>query len=123
MINHGVPKEVIERMTNSAEEFFKLSQEEKKAYSQLPNNVQGYGQVFVLSEDQKLDWGDMFYIITRPIHQRNTRFWPTYPTCFRYIINTHDIIFCKSFSYIDWSVRPKLCLFSKRGRSKIEENI
>ncbi|KAM7493978.1 hypothetical protein LguiB_028587 [Lonicera macranthoides] len=58
LINHGA-KEAIEKMKGVTEEFFKLPLEEKKEYAQLPNNIEGYGQAFVLSEDQKLDWGDI----------------------------------------------------------------
>ncbi|PIA32654.1 hypothetical protein AQUCO_04400085v1 [Aquilegia coerulea] len=49
-------------------QFFRLSLEEKKAYSQLPNNIEGYGQAFVVSEEQKLDWGDMLFIMSLPVH-------------------------------------------------------
>ncbi|KAJ4800238.1 2-oxoglutarate (2OG) and Fe(II)-dependent oxygenase superfamily protein [Rhynchospora pubera] len=45
--------------------------------------LQGYGQAFVLSEEQKLDWSDMFYITTRPVALRNMKFWPTSPSTFR----------------------------------------
>uniref|UniRef100_A0A0D3HGJ8 Uncharacterized protein n=1 Tax=Oryza barthii TaxID=65489 RepID=A0A0D3HGJ8_9ORYZ len=49
----------------------------KKAYSQLPNDQEGYGQAFVLSEDQKLDWADMLYLQVHPSESRNLKFWPT----------------------------------------------
>ncbi|XVF51920.1 hypothetical protein PTKIN_Ptkin04bG0223100 [Pterospermum kingtungense] len=32
---------------------------------------------------QKLDWGDMLFLIPRPVPQRNMRFWPTTPSPFR----------------------------------------
>ncbi|KAG7955756.1 hypothetical protein I3843_11G088000 [Carya illinoinensis] len=83
LINHGVPEELIEQMKTDTEDFFKLPLEEKKAYAQLPNNIEGYGQAFVVSEDQKLDWGDMLFILPQPIPQRNLRFWPSIPTSFR----------------------------------------
>jgi len=28
--------------------------------------MEGFGQLFVVSEDQKLDWNDMFYMTTLP---------------------------------------------------------
>ncbi|KAF2322115.1 hypothetical protein GH714_006849 [Hevea brasiliensis] len=59
LINHGVPAEVIENMKMEMKEFFKLPLEEKMSCAQLPNDIQGYGQAFVVSEEQKLDWGDM----------------------------------------------------------------
>lgn len=83
LINHRVPEEVIEKMKTDTQEFFKLPLEEKKVYAQLPNNIEGYGQAFVVSEDQKLDWSDMLFLLPQPVHQINMRFWPTIPTSFR----------------------------------------
>lgn len=83
LINHGVPEEVIEKMKIDTEEFFKLPLEKKKAYAQQQNSVEGYGQAFVVSEEQKLDWADMLFLSARPVSMRKMRFWPTYPTSFR----------------------------------------
>ena len=65
------------------EDFFKLLLQQKTAYAQLPNDVEGYGQIFVVSEDQKIDWGDMLFLRALPVSQRNMRFWPMTPTSFR----------------------------------------
>lgn len=83
LINHGVPEELIEKMKADIVEFFNLPYEEKKAFAQLPNSLEGYGQIFVKSEDQKLDWGDMMTLGTHPSSQRKMRFWPTHPPTFR----------------------------------------
>ncbi|KAJ6806339.1 S-norcoclaurine synthase 1-like [Iris pallida] len=83
LVNHGVEAEVIEKMKLDIAEFFKLPLEEKEAYAQLPDGYEGYGQIFVKSEEQKLDWGDMITIFTRPHSTRNMRFWPTHPPTFR----------------------------------------
>lgn len=83
LVNHGVPDEVIDKMRADIIEFFKQPLEQKKAYSQLPNGLEGYGQAFVTSEDQKLDWGDMFFLIVRPVASRDMRFWPNNPPTFR----------------------------------------
>lgn len=83
LINHGVPKEVVEKMKIDTHEFFQLPLEKKKTYAQLPNSIEGYGQAFVQSEEQKLDWGDMLFLLGQPVSARNMRFWPTHPTSFR----------------------------------------
>lgn len=49
-----------------------------------PNSLEGYGQAFVVSEDQKLDWGDMLFLLPLPVSQRNMRFWPNNPASFRF---------------------------------------
>ena len=83
MINHGVSEAVIEKMNIDIQEFFKLPLEEKMAYAQLPNTIEGYGQAFVVSEDQKLDWGDMLFLLSQPDSIRNIKLWPTNPASFR----------------------------------------
>ncbi|CAL9208102.1 unnamed protein product [Musa hybrid cultivar] len=54
LINHGVPDQAMEKMKADIVEFFKLPLEEKKAFAQLPNSLEGYGQSFVVSDDQEL---------------------------------------------------------------------
>jgi len=83
LINHGVPDQVMENMKADIVEFFKLPLEEKKAFAQLPNSLEGYGQAFVVSDDQELDWADMLYLITRPLQSRNIDLWPAQPLTFR----------------------------------------
>ena len=83
LINHGVSDEVIDKMKIDTQGFFELPLEEKTAYAQLPNNIEGYGQAFVVSEEQKLDWGDMLFLLPQPVSSRNLRFWPNHPSSFR----------------------------------------
>lgn len=90
LINHGVCDELIEQMRTVTEEFFKLPLEEKMVYAQLPDNLEGYGQAFVLSEDQKLDWGDMLFLSVRPIPMRKMRFWPIQPATFRETVEKYS---------------------------------
>jgi hypothetical protein len=61
------------------QEFFKLSIEEKKKYWQEPGDLEGFGQAFVVSEEQKLDWGDMFYMVTLPTYLRKPDLFPKLP--------------------------------------------
>ena len=81
-MNHGI-LEGMEEMKKATEEFFKQPLEEKMKYAQIPGIIEGYGQAFVVSEDQKLDWGDMLFLVPLPVDQRNMRFWPQNPTSFR----------------------------------------
>ena len=82
MINHGVAEEVIEKMKADLQEFFKLPLKEKNAYAKLPNGVEGYGQHFVVSQDQKLDWADILFLQCLPASERKMRFWPQEPISF-----------------------------------------
>ncbi|KAB2017923.1 hypothetical protein ERO13_D08G179500v2 [Gossypium hirsutum] len=91
LINHGVGDEVIDKMKIDVQEFFELPLNEKLACAQLPNNIEGYGQAFVVSEDQKLDWGDMLFLLPRPVPLRNMRFWPTIPPSFRETLDKYSM--------------------------------
>ncbi|CAI9095465.1 OLC1v1031420C1 [Oldenlandia corymbosa var. corymbosa] len=98
LINHGATAE-IEKMKMDAQEFFHLPLDEKLVYAQLPDNLEGYGQIFVTSEDQKLDWADMLFIFPIPVSARNMRFWPQNPASFRssleeYSLKLHNTCMC-----------------------------
>ncbi|KAG5023884.1 hypothetical protein JHK85_020226 [Glycine max] len=65
----------------SAGGFFMLPLEEKQKYALVPGTFQGYGQALVFSEDQKLDWCNMFGLsIETP---RLPHLWPQSPAGFR----------------------------------------
>jgi len=64
--------------------FLSLPVEEKKKLRQTPEDMQGFGQLFVVSENQKLEWADLFYTTTLPSHARNTRLFPNIPQPFRF---------------------------------------
>jgi len=94
MINHGVNTSLIENMKNGVEQFFNLPMEEKKKYWQTPNDMQGFGQLFVASDEQKLEWQDMFYINTLPLDSRHPHLIPSIPKPFRFsqLINLYMVI-------------------------------
>ena len=81
--NHGIDLSVIENIEKVAKDFFMLPLEEKQKYPMAPGTVQGYGQAFVFSENQKLDWCNMFALGVEPPCIRNPKLWPSKPTDFR----------------------------------------
>ncbi|KAI9197790.1 hypothetical protein LWI28_004601 [Acer negundo] len=74
---------LVEKLKLETEEFFKLPMEEKSKYGQQEGDVEGYGNVFVVSEDQKLHWGDKLYFITSPPHLRKPHLFANLPPSFR----------------------------------------
>ncbi|XP_066341691.1 2-oxoglutarate-dependent dioxygenase 11-like [Miscanthus floridulus] len=88
--NHGIPETVLENMRNNLEYFFRLPLDEKNKFAQLPRDLQGYGQAFVESEHQTLDWCDRLYLVTQPPHDRDMRPWPTTPVNFRGSIESYS---------------------------------
>ncbi|KAL4384365.1 hypothetical protein GQ457_15G008550 [Hibiscus cannabinus] len=101
LINHGVAAEVMEKMKIDTQEFFNLPLEEKMVCAQLPNHIEGYGQVAVVSQDQKLDWGDMLFLLPLPaVPSRNMRFWPTNPPSFRETVDKYSMELHKTMIHL-----------------------
>ncbi|KAL8460794.1 hypothetical protein ACS0TY_032340 [Phlomoides rotata] len=83
LINHGVKPSVIDTMKLEIQEFFNLPIEEKSKFCQEAGDVEGYGQAFVASHDQKLDWADLFFVVTLPTYLRKPHLIPKLPSKFR----------------------------------------
>ncbi|KAL4296935.1 hypothetical protein GQ457_12G024330 [Hibiscus cannabinus] len=83
LVNHGVSFELLEKVKMEVQRFFNLPMEEKKKLWQKPGELEGFGQGFVVSEEQKLNWGDLFYMITLPTYLRNPHLFPNLPLAFR----------------------------------------
>ncbi|XP_054815807.1 oxoglutarate-dependent flavonoid 7-O-demethylase 1-like [Prosopis cineraria] len=65
--------------------------EEKKKFWQTVDDVEGFGQAFVFSEEQKLDWADMFYIITHPPSMRKPHLFPNLPLPFKGDLEAYSV--------------------------------
>ena len=100
LINHGVLGEAIKNMKRDLQEFFKLPLEEKMACAQTANNIEGYGQAFVISEEQKLDWGDLFFMVTQPVHARKPHLFPKLPLPFRSSLFLSVFVYCGFFKVL-----------------------
>ncbi|KAJ7942781.1 2-oxoglutarate (2OG) and Fe(II)-dependent oxygenase superfamily protein [Quillaja saponaria] len=88
LVNHGVSFQLLENLKQEIENFFKLSSEEKLKYKIRPGDVEGYGTV-IRCEDQKLDWGDRFYMILNPVHRRKPYLFPELPSSFRSTLDSY----------------------------------
>ncbi|GAV82240.1 2OG-FeII_Oxy domain-containing protein/DIOX_N domain-containing protein [Cephalotus follicularis] len=79
LINHGVSSVLLEKVKVEIQELFNLPMEEKKKYWQQEGDMEGFGQAFVVSEEQRLDWADLFYMITLPTYLRKPHLFPRLP--------------------------------------------
>ncbi|KAK7407474.1 hypothetical protein VNO78_09425 [Psophocarpus tetragonolobus] len=91
LINHGVNSSVVENVKGDIQEFLNLPMEQKKQFWQTPKELEGFGQLFVVSEDQKLEWADMFFIHTLPINERNPRLFPNFPQPLRENLENYSL--------------------------------
>ncbi|KAJ4848801.1 hypothetical protein Tsubulata_037238 [Turnera subulata] len=89
LINHGVT-ESLANMRKQTVEFFDLPLSQKKRWAQKPGTLDGYGQAFVTSQEQKLDWNDMIFLRALPSHNRKLEFWPDNPEHFREALETYS---------------------------------
>lgn len=83
LTNHGISSKLMEKVKQETKDFFGLPIEEKKNFWQEPGDLQGFGQHFVMSEDQRLDWADLFYVVTLPTLLRKPSLFSKLPISFR----------------------------------------
>ncbi|KAK7309929.1 hypothetical protein RJT34_07063 [Clitoria ternatea] len=79
LVNHGMDPLLMENIKRGVKDFLHLPIEEKKQFWQTSQDVEGFGQLFVVSADQKLEWADLFFINTLPSNARNPRLFPNMP--------------------------------------------
>ncbi|TKY75436.1 SRG1 protein [Spatholobus suberectus] len=82
-INHGMASSFLDKMREISKQFFRLPKEEKQKCAREPNNIEGYGNDRIYSENQRLDWTDRVYLKVLPEEQRKFKFWPQNPNDFR----------------------------------------
>ncbi|XP_076919637.1 protein SRG1-like [Bidens hawaiensis] len=88
-INHGIESSFLEKVREIGELFFRLSADEKKECLREEDDVEGYGNDMVLSDDQVLDWTDRLYLTVLPKDQRKIQFWPQNPPHFREVLDEY----------------------------------
>ncbi|KAL8108520.1 hypothetical protein AgCh_024830 [Apium graveolens] len=59
VINHEIDEGVLEDMKTAASEFFKLTLEDKTRYPFDLLAIEGYGRLYLVTEDQTVDWSDL----------------------------------------------------------------
>ncbi|KAI3837103.1 hypothetical protein MKX03_031049 [Papaver bracteatum] len=70
VVNHGISSLVIDQLKSEVCNLFELPLEEKEKIWQEAGDMEGFGQRFVVSDEQKLDWSDSFYITAQPTKMR-----------------------------------------------------
>ncbi|KAF3442322.1 hypothetical protein FNV43_RR16238 [Rhamnella rubrinervis] len=99
LVNHGVSSSLVEKTMTEMQNILKLPLEEKKKFRQNSEEVEGFGQAFVLSEEQKLDWNDPMVLTTLPVSVRKPHLIPKLPSTFRetldiYSLELKDLAIC-----------------------------
>ncbi|KAL9818777.1 putative thebaine 6-O-demethylase [Arabidopsis thaliana] len=87
LVNHGMD---LDKFKSDIQDFFNLPMEEKKKLWQQPGDIEGFGQAFVFSEEQKLDWADVFFLTMQPVPLRKPHLFPKLPLPFRDTLDTYS---------------------------------
>ncbi|WMV15695.1 hypothetical protein MTR67_009080 [Solanum verrucosum] len=125
VINHGVTPSLMEDFKREVIELFRLPMEEKKKLWQQEDSFEGFGNAFVVSEEQKLDWSDMFAIMTLPPYIRKDDLFQNLPSKLRDIMEAYSkeiknlsmIIVCQLAKALKMDEKEMRDLFSDGMRS------
>ncbi|KDO54069.1 hypothetical protein CISIN_1g023533mg [Citrus sinensis] len=79
LVNHGVSSSLVEKVKVEIQEFFNLPMKEKEKFWMRPGETEGFGQNFVVSEEQRLDWAYGFTMFTLPTYLRKPHLFPKLP--------------------------------------------
>ena len=111
---------LVGKIRTEIQDFFNLPTEQKKKFWQQPGDVEGFGQAFVVSEDQKLDWADIFFLNTLPVQLRRPHLFPKLPSPFRYSCDLKhmclSVILC--IMNVNARIYRRVMLFSKKKKNR-----
>ncbi|CAH9111023.1 unnamed protein product [Cuscuta europaea] len=89
IINHGVPKRVVEEMLEVSHEFFNLSVEEKmKLYSDDPSRTMRLSTSFNITKETVHNWRDYLRLHCYPLEKYAPE-WPSNPSSFKEVVKTY----------------------------------
>ncbi|KAK7255852.1 hypothetical protein RIF29_29276 [Crotalaria pallida] len=90
LVNHGVKKEVRQRLKDATTEFFNLPIEEKEKSAMASDDIFGYGHDPIYSEDQMFEWSDSLVLLVHPSRYSNPSYWPKTPKGFKEIVEAYS---------------------------------
>ncbi|KAG8391677.1 hypothetical protein BUALT_Bualt01G0212200 [Buddleja alternifolia] len=93
VINHGVPKELVDKILRVAHEFFSLSMEEKmKLYSDDPSKTMRLSTSFNVKKETVHNWRDYLRLHCYPL-EKYVPEWPSTPSSFNYCSEVRQLGF------------------------------
>ncbi|CAL1359048.1 unnamed protein product [Linum trigynum] len=90
LIGHGIPSELLDEVQAACKQFFRLPPEEKQTCFRPEDDIEGYGNDPILSDQQVLDWSDRLLLKLVPEDTRKLHLWPTNPTQFRKVVSGYS---------------------------------
>nr|QBI90547.1 flavanone-3-hydroxylase [Picea glauca] len=90
VVDHGVPKELVDSMTRLSKDFFALPAEEKLKYDMRGGKRGGFVVSSHLQGESVLDWREICTYFSYPLHQRDYSRWPVKPDGWREIVEKYS---------------------------------
>ncbi len=75
IVNHGVDKELVERLSKHSQRLFSLPLDQKMLARRSPDGTTGYGVVRIANFFSKLMWSEGFTCVASPLHHAKL-LWP-----------------------------------------------
>ncbi|KAI3871911.1 hypothetical protein MKW92_001462 [Papaver armeniacum] len=122
LVNHGVDALLVDNLKSEIQGFFKLPMSEKMKYGHRDGDEQGFGQHHVVSEDQKLDWADVFSMFMLPVHLRKPHLLPKLPLPFRETLESYSSEMNKLFMVLFEMMEKALQVFESKDITKLLED-
>ncbi|CAA7060232.1 unnamed protein product [Microthlaspi erraticum] len=130
LVNHGMDSGFLDKFKSEIQDLFNLPMEEKKKLWQQPGDLEGFGQAFVVSEEQKLDWADLFLLTMQPVGLRKPHVFPKIPLPIRDTLETYSdevksiakILFAKMASALKIKPEEMESVFDDELRQRLRVN-
>ncbi|XP_026443464.1 protein SRG1-like [Papaver somniferum] len=91
VVNHGISSILIDQLKSEIHNLFQLPLEEKTKIWREAGEMEGFGQKFVVSDEQKLDWSDTFSITAQPIKMRKPQIFAGMPLLLREALEAYSL--------------------------------
>ncbi|KAI3934551.1 hypothetical protein MKW92_050684 [Papaver armeniacum] len=117
VVNHGISSQVIDQLKSEIRNLFELPLEEKKKIWQEAGDMEGFGKRFVVSDEQKLDWSDNFYITTQPAKMRKPQLFAGIPLLLREALEAYSL----GLKNLTMNLLGKMAEALKMDSNEIEE--
>lgn len=103
VIGHELSPSFLDDVQHVERKFFQLPSEVKYKYSNLKKGkfqLEGYGNDFIATENQIIDWNDRLYLLVQPDDKRKLDYWPESPISFREILYEYTMKTRKLSEYV-----------------------
>ncbi|KAK4734146.1 hypothetical protein R3W88_008407 [Solanum pinnatisectum] len=90
VVNHGVPRELMDEAQQVWREFFHQPMDVKQSYGNTPKTYEGYGSRLGVEKGAILDWSDYYFLHYLPGYLKDHNKWPALPLSLRKVMEEYS---------------------------------